>query len=404
MKTNPRHIQVLDGFRGVAILAVFLFHALGVSFGIYKLPWDGMARDFDVPKLFLALFPSAYGWAGVAIFFVVSGFCIHLSHMRSSQSDWGSFFARRFFRIYPPYLLAIVLFFFCWPWGFFSIDSASRLRQLIAHLFSIHNLNKQTFAGINPSFWTIAVEVQLYLIYPLLLLLTHRVGWKTAMIITAAIEVGIRTSNAVYGTITAENLPHWFIYSPFGFWLSWSLGAYLADAYLENKDIPFRRWPVMPFLLAAFAVAFFRPTAYFSFPLFAVFTAVIISRFLSGTWSIPRRGIAADIWNHLSALGLVSYSFYLLHQPCLSLVRRSFHKFFPDFDVHPLIALATCLALYLPILGLACCCYRWLEKPSVKLGKKLINKRRQSIIRIQPTLDSSFTSPMERAGNTHNMS
>ena len=53
---------------------------------------------------------------GVAIFFVVSGFCIHLSFRRGAPGDWRGFFIRRFFRIYPPYFLAVLIFaFFFWP-------------------------------------------------------------------------------------------------------------------------------------------------------------------------------------------------------------------------------------------------------------------------------------------------
>ena len=104
-------------------MAVFLYHSLGVSFGFDKLPWDGLYRNFDTSKSFLALYPLTYGWSGVSVFFVVSGFCIHLSHQRNKEKGWLSFANSRFFRIYPPYILAILLFSFVWPWGALKIDS-----------------------------------------------------------------------------------------------------------------------------------------------------------------------------------------------------------------------------------------------------------------------------------------
>ena len=110
--TKP-YVPALDAIRGAAILAVFLFHSLGVSFGFDKLPWNGLFRDFaNASKSFLLLYPLTYGSAGVAIFFVVSGFCIHLSFSKGSDKRWASFANRRLFRIYPPYLFALLIFFF----------------------------------------------------------------------------------------------------------------------------------------------------------------------------------------------------------------------------------------------------------------------------------------------------
>jgi len=83
------HLPFLDGIRGIAILAVFLFHSLGASFGFDKLQWDGLFRDFDVSRSFLALYPFTYGSAGVAIFFVVSGFCIHGEFKQLTNTGGG---------------------------------------------------------------------------------------------------------------------------------------------------------------------------------------------------------------------------------------------------------------------------------------------------------------------------
>lgn len=118
------HFQFLDGARGVAILAVLLFHCIGVSFGRDQLSWNGWLRDFTASRSLLALLPISYGWVGVPIFFVVSGFCIHWSFLKStpgieahaqpskihSKFQWRSFFLRRFFRIYPRYLLTLLFF------------------------------------------------------------------------------------------------------------------------------------------------------------------------------------------------------------------------------------------------------------------------------------------------------
>ena len=113
---SANHLEIIDLLRGVAILAVFLFHCLGASFGFSQLPWNGLFPGLKVSATFFALLPCSYGWAGVALFFVISGFCIHLSHIRSGEKGFGRFFVRRFFRIYPAYLVCVLAFFFIPPW------------------------------------------------------------------------------------------------------------------------------------------------------------------------------------------------------------------------------------------------------------------------------------------------
>ena len=86
MKSPVKHVEFLDHLRGVAIIAVLLFHTFGTVFGYDALPWRGWWRDFSVPASFLGLLPFGFGGtAGVAIFFVVSGFCIHTSFQQQGK-------------------------------------------------------------------------------------------------------------------------------------------------------------------------------------------------------------------------------------------------------------------------------------------------------------------------------
>src|SRR5882762_2762678 len=111
METSREHLVFLDHIRGVAILSVFLYHTLDVSFGADHFLFKGWWRSSDSNgSLPILLYPLTLGWLGVAIFFVVSGFCIHLSHRRSSKQKISAFFTKRFFRIYPPYLIALLVF------------------------------------------------------------------------------------------------------------------------------------------------------------------------------------------------------------------------------------------------------------------------------------------------------
>lgn len=369
-KPLPDHLPFLDEIRGVAILAVFLFHALGASYGFYTLPWDGLVRDFHVSRSFFLFYPLTYGGSGVAIFFAVSGFCIHYSHLRAKNPMWCSFASRRFFRIYPPYLLALAVFFFAPPWstgGGFA--SPSERWQFFTHLFTVHNLNDSTFFGINPSFWSIGVELQLYAIYPILLWCSRNLGWPGALLITAVIEGAIRIALSLEGTLYEASLPPLVTVSPFAFWFSWACGAWLAECLTTNR--PSRLFQIRFDLLLAIAilVPFFRITAPFEFPVFALLTTIAMERLLSGKWRLPTASISGAVRRHLAGLGLVSYSFYLFHQPLLELPRRLFRDGF-DLEIHPFLIFLACLATYPLIFLVSSVLYRSVEKPAASLGKR----------------------------------
>ncbi len=369
-RANLGHLPYLDGLRGVAILAVLCFHCLHPAFGFDQLPWAGQNRDWGHSLEFLLIYPFSLGYLGVAIFFVISGYCIHLSHMRNSRDGWTVFFIRRWFRIYPAYLFAIALFMFIPPWGgpWMNFD---RLTQLSANLLAVQNLWKDLRFGINPSFWSIAAEIQLYLIYPLLLALVRRTGWRRALFLAASLELLLRLMPFFLARAGLPNLPFALRSTPFTYWASWSIGAYLAEMHMQQK-VPM--FTVIRFDLVLFLTilsAQFKPTQSLTFPLCALATALAMERLHQGQWKVASEGWSHWLWTHLAKVGVVSYSFYLFHQPILSKVGKGLR------DTLPPLAIVGCLLLLYPlILLVARLGHRYLELPSIALGKKAINHLR----------------------------
>src|ERR1700737_83825 len=103
-RRSKGHYPALDGLRGVAILAVMLFH------GFLGLKWDRplTAKLVALPQM---------GWLGVDIFFVLSGFLITgiLLDTRDSSAHFRNFYMRRFLRIIPVYYLLLVIVFLILP-------------------------------------------------------------------------------------------------------------------------------------------------------------------------------------------------------------------------------------------------------------------------------------------------
>ena len=360
------HIDFLDPIRGVAILLVFAYHSLGAAFGHDQLAWGRWSRDFNASRSFLFLIPATFGWVGVAIFFVVSGFCIHLSFARSPQ--WSKFFLRRFFRIYPLYLVTLLFFAFVFPTTRLHSVSMWSANQIISHLFLFHNFGRESFYGINSSYWSIALEVQLYALYPLLIALVTRFGWRRSLAGIAAIEVTLRLANGILWSVGAKGLPIYLsAASPLAYWFSWSLGAYIAERHIRGAVYSISNYYLCAIGAAAVAATFFKPLFSLSFLLFALVTAGVVAASLG---KAGRQLPLPVAWRtHLQKVGIWSYSLYLWHQPLVAAVPHGVSKIAPGVHFHPLIMYAFCIMLWIFIVPMARLSYQFFELPSISLGK-----------------------------------
>ena len=369
MRRDDTHLAFLDSFRGFAILSVFLFHCYAATYGLEQ-SWNGLFLDFSrAPSLLF--FPLTFGWVGVPVFFVISGFCIHLSHQRSNHKDFYIFFIRRFFRIYPPYFVALlVCSLFLVKFGSFS-----ELVQIASHVLLIQNFYGQFIYGINASFWSIAIEVQLYLLYPLLCFVGRRLSWTTVLWMTGSIEVGLRIFSVLYAT--ARDVPLSVTCtpailatcSPFYFWFGWSLGAAAAEAFIAGKALPFSGVPVWVFPSLTLVALLVKPLVSFVFLLAALSTVSFVNLFLA-TSGNSRPVRPPFVERHLRLAGLASYSMYLLHQPLLSFFVALLTGTY--FHLPPAMDVALCIVAWFPVLLISRLFCRFIELPCIELGKKMI--------------------------------
>ena len=228
-------LQSIDALRGVAALGVVLYHAVIQTSNAVP------GNLFRWPVKLLQL-GSSFGYIGVFLFFVISGFCIHLRWAKSrangeSQSiEFGSFWRRRIRRLYPPYLIAFALFLLMAALSVGINLTHFFVYDVVMHLLMLHNLDPKACYSINGVFWTLAIEEQLYLAYFLLLFLRTRWGWGPTLIICAMARVGWYFFGHAVWLTTGFGLPvpegaasHWF---------TWALGALAVEAAVGLIQLP----------------------------------------------------------------------------------------------------------------------------------------------------------------------
>jgi peptidoglycan/LPS O-acetylase OafA/YrhL len=317
-------LRSVDALRGIAALGVVLYHAIDKS---EVLP----ANSLRYPMKFIQ-FLSSFGYIGVFLFFVISGFCIHLQWCRSRSINeqgsvaFGKFWKRRIKRLYPPYVIALVLFVSLTALSIgFSVSRFS-IYDLAMHLLMLHNFDPRTCYTIKGVFWTLAIEEQLYLAYFLLLFLRKRWGWAVTLTVCLLARGAWMTFSHVVWLKSGIGVPvpeaaasHWF---------TWALGAIAVEAWFGLVKLP--RWTrdlrIATFLIvSASAMAYFGPSIpkdtfwhisswFLLHPLWGIGFFIVLNRAVLAEDGWIRALKLPSLISVFATLGVFSYSIYLTHE------------------------------------------------------------------------------------------
>jgi peptidoglycan/LPS O-acetylase OafA/YrhL len=312
-ESNNRWVYSIDPLRGLSALSVVFCHVLqsngGTSSSLLKL------AEF-------------FGAFGVGIFFIISGFCIHYANIEKKNINLKLFFYRRFYRLYPTYLAALV---FSSIVGYFyggHLLTAPKIDTFLSHLFLINNfINSEHFNSINTVFWTISMEIYFYLAYPVLFYFRKKYDWYLILPVLLFISLCIYFLASTF----LENDPRFIVQHIFlNYWWQWALGAWIAEMYrngLLNFSIYLRYFSLIV-LLFCFLI-YYSDLIILKLHLKIYTTPFLLAIFLSLIINIKNRNLVSTSFK---ILGKFSYSLYLTHTAILGIC-----SYFFDLNLFQLI-------------------------------------------------------------------
>jgi peptidoglycan/LPS O-acetylase OafA/YrhL len=313
-------IPEIEGLRFISILLVILSHisnnVLRVYTSVSRLPQGSS----------LAVFLEECG-AGINIFFFISGFILAIPFLKAyaynkQKISLAHYYYRRLTRIEPPYIITLILFLLA---VLFILHQpfAYAMEHFIASVFYVHNAIYDHISTINPVAWTLEIEIQYYLIFPLIAItlffknhLLRRSSLFTFFVLTCIFHP---QEVLVFGQ------KYYLTKSLFAYWHIFITGIIVADLYLVSKNYLSGKKNIL-FDLLGLAALFFvitlsgfqsLPYKFFIFTCYlvlcvCVFRGKLLNKILTNKW--------------VTMVGGMCYSIYLLHYAITYFIIQTFTK------------------------------------------------------------------------------
>jgi peptidoglycan/LPS O-acetylase OafA/YrhL len=347
-------IPALDGLRGFACFLVFMGHFIT----------SNSHMGLVLPRVFSQF------WSGVDLFFVLSGFVIFLSLHRlreASEGRWDFFktyFAFRFWRIAPVYLL-LILSYILIPLAYTPLAQCrlfvSSIPDWCYFVFGqsvwavIHQHRGADYVNVT---WSLCAEVFFYGMAFLLVLFVPSRKRIRALVALVALSYLAR----VYFAIARNDLAAAYLF-PVCRMDGFMLGGIAAILYLGGR-LPLRaRAPLdgalLPMTLLYCFLAYYGQlqstmfSVLFSYAFYSLFYCLVVVRCISVKFGVLAKG-------PLAYFGVISYFVYLFQVPALSAVEAIFEG--------PLLIFASSLLL---VAGAASLSWVYFERPLIRMGRSL---------------------------------
>ncbi|MDX1953712.1 MAG: acyltransferase [Verrucomicrobiota bacterium] len=328
----PNRVLGLDSIRFFCALWVLMSHRARPPFTEGFDPSSPLAQKVNGLAWMLVSGPAA-----VIVFFIISGFCIHFPQRNLDQFNIGKFLARRYFRLVPPMLGAIV---FSW------VIKAD-----------LHDLS-------NTVLWSLFCELIYYSIYPLLFFAAKRIGWRNLFYISFVAALGVALTKPISTTVNYSAyglMGNWIIGLP-----CWLLGVLLAQKFSQRPAMP-GEISIWLWRSSAIGLGWVANTLAlqqiighpFTLNFVAIFAFFWLQREIA--WYTTHKPIKFFEW-----AGEWSYSIYLVHVLAFHMLNQAKIPMF-GYVMNWLIKITFALLVSYIF-------YRIIEKPSHWLARRLVGR------------------------------
>lgn len=376
VKPYRERLDAVDALRGLAALYVLVYHVVFIPKPNLAVP--GWASPFVIN-----------GGTGVTLFFVVSAFCLCLSMRlhKQEQSPTLSFYLRRVFRIAPLFYFVIVFYLVRDNVLFRTVHSWKEILLSVSFGF---NFVPGEHMGFVWASWTLGVEMVFYLFFPVFFRYFNN-WWKSAVFFLLTIFVAAGYAYMIAHLPIDDSHRSSFIQFSFLCQLPiFALGMvafFVFERFIQGKS----RSKVSGLALVGISILWYSamvgvdPFGFYDLVpgrfkhfLYGYYTqAMIYSVLLLGLLILPL-GLFV---NRLTRFyGEISYSVYLNH-PTLVFVLAPAYSSVYALGLHPTLQYGACLLLTLaPLTVISYCTYRFIERPGMAMGKRLIKSVRQKLV------------------------
>lgn len=361
-------IPEIDGLRFIAIIGVVAFHLGGRYF-------ERPARPFWEPGGDIAGWVVYTGFFGVQLFFVISGFVLALPFAQAElvggrTVELKKYFWRRITRLQPPYVISLVVYFVVAMinnFGPVTAQLGKYVEHFVAHVFYLHGafygpLDTPGYFALNHVTWSLEVEVQFYIIAPLLALVFRIHDNVQRRIVLLLLIIGTHAMMYVIPrppfAVTVVPFLYYFL-----------LGFLLVDIYIVDwknaapqrsytwDAIGFAAWGVLPFTVGQSHTNDLYALALILIAYVSAFRGVLLSAVFRNPWIVAVGGMCYTIYLYHTVM------FWPLHQVWDWLV---FGKDIPTTLPAILIQIAV---LTSSIIAISAFFFVWFEKPFMKSRK-----------------------------------
>jgi peptidoglycan/LPS O-acetylase OafA/YrhL len=359
--SENRRLPELDSLRGIAALTVVFGHLLHFIPQYPASAWNDVVAWLRITPFFIAF----AGHEAVILFFLLSGFVLCLPWLDGRRSAYVPYVVRRLFRIYVPYLVAVFAAFTCalvfytgalpefghWvnrPWS-----TPVSWEGFSDHLMLLGSFKNAHF---NPVIWSLVHELRISLIFPFVVVLLGRVGWRWS--------VGIALTSSGVAVITTKLLGTSTDYLYTLHYLGFFIFGYLLARHRHEIGQAYTHSPKAArcalWILGITAYGYGHLMRFVALQDWVVAIGAgifIVLALYDPAW---RRVMA---WTPARFLGSISYSLYLYHAVILLAFLHLFHGRLP-------LILAVGAAFFATLL-ISALSWHLIEKTSIRAGKVL---------------------------------